>query len=133
MSRPGLLAAAAAACALAASVVAWQPTSTTPAASATGPLDGSELFQRKGCATCHTGPESNATYGGFPLLADAPTWAGDREPGLGADEYIATSIRTPSAFLSPAWVGAGGGVTAMPDLGLTEAEIGALVHYLLRG
>lgn len=39
---------------------------------------------------------------------------------------------TPSAFLSPAWSG-GGPTTAMPDLGLTEAEIDALVDHLLQG
>lgn len=40
------------------------------------------------------------------------------------------SIREPGAFISPAWVG-GGPTTAMPQLGLSEAEIAAVVDYLL--
>jgi hypothetical protein len=36
----------------------------------------------------------------------------------------------PNAIISPAWIG-GGPTTAMPDLGLTDAEIAAIVDYLL--
>jgi mono/diheme cytochrome c family protein len=95
-----------------------------------GIADGAQLFRAKGCATCHDGPDGRAGFDEFPSLADAPSWAGDRRAGLSAEEYIAQSIREPGAFISPAWVG-GGPVTAMPQLGLTEAEIAAIVDYLL--
>jgi mono/diheme cytochrome c family protein len=101
--------------------------STTVAA---GAGDGAQLFRAKGCATCHDGPDGRAGFDEFPSLADAPSWAGDRRPGLSAEQYIAQSIRDPGAFISPAWVG-GGPVTGMPQLGLTEAEIAAIVDYLL--
>jgi mono/diheme cytochrome c family protein len=101
--------------------------STTVAA---GAGDGAQLFRAKGCATCHDGPDGRAGFDEFPSLADAPSWAGDRRPGLSAEQYIAQSIRDPGAFVSPAWVG-GGPVTGMPQLGLTEAEIAAIVDYLL--
>jgi mono/diheme cytochrome c family protein len=92
--------------------------------------DGAQLFRAKGCAACHDGPDSTSRFVDFPSLADAPSWAGDRRSGLTAQEYVAESIREPNAFISPAWIG-GGPTTAMPDLGLTEAEITAIVDYLL--
>jgi mono/diheme cytochrome c family protein len=92
--------------------------------------DGAQLFRAKGCATCHDGPDSTAQFVDFPSLADAPSWAGGRRAGMSAAEYIAQSIREPGAFISPAWVG-GGPTTAMPQLGLSEAEIAAVVDYLL--
>ena len=49
---------------------------------------------------------------------------------MSAAEYIAQSIREPDAFISPAWAG-GGPTTAMPQLGLSEAEITGVVDYLL--
>jgi mono/diheme cytochrome c family protein len=94
------------------------------------PGDGAQLFRAKGCATCHDGPDGHAGFDEFPSLADAPSWAGDRREGLSAEQYIAQSIREPGAFVSPAWVG-GGPVTAMPLLRLDEAEIAAIVDYLL--
>ena len=47
-----------------------------------------------------------------------------------AAAYLAESMRRPDAFISPAWRG-GGPTTAMPQLDLTDAEIDALVDYLL--
>jgi cytochrome c oxidase subunit II len=134
VSRAGLLAAGAALLAAAASVVGWQTTSSSPASAVDDiTIDAAELFQAKGCATCHTGPGSTSTFGSFPSLVDAAGWAGERRPGMAAAEYLAESIRNPSAFISPAFVPSGGPTTAMPDLGLTEAEIAALVGHLLRG
>jgi mono/diheme cytochrome c family protein len=92
--------------------------------------DGSQLFRAKGCATCHDGPGVRAQYIDFPSLADAPSWASDRRDGLSAEQYIAESIREPGAFISPAWTG-GGATTAMPQLGLSDSEIDAIVGYLL--
>ena len=96
-------------------------------------LDGASLFQSKGCATCHDGPTSTSMIGGFPSLADAPSWAADRRAPMSAADYIAESIRTPSAFTSPAFSGGVGPTDGMPDLRLTQPEIDALVTYLLQG
>ncbi len=92
--------------------------------------DGAQLFQAKGCASCHDGPDSRARMVDFPSLANASSWASDRREGLSAAQYVTESIRDPSAFISPVWIG-GGPTTAMPDLRLSEAEIAAVVAYLL--
>ena len=76
------------------------------------------------------GPDSTAVMVDFPSLADAPSWAGERRPGLTAEQYVAESIRSPTAFISPEFR-PGGATDAMPDLHLTEAEIAAVVQYLL--
>jgi mono/diheme cytochrome c family protein len=118
--------------ALGASAWAWQAQSATAVDASPIELDGSELFTVKGCASCHTGPNTVARMGEFPPLDAVATWAGDRRPGIGAADYVAESIRTPSVFRSPAWHG-GGPIEGMPDLGLTEAEIHAITEYLLQG
>ena len=44
----------------------------SPVATADGTtLDGASLFRAKGCAACHTGPDSTAGGEGFPNLSDA--------------------------------------------------------------
>ncbi len=95
------------------------------------PLEGAMLFNAKGCASCHNGPDSNFGIYGVPPLTEASVWAGDRRPGMSAEEYLAESMRTPSTFISPAFKGGQGPMTGMPDLDLSEAEIDALVAYLL--
>jgi mono/diheme cytochrome c family protein len=94
-------------------------------------LDGAQLFRAKGCATCHTGPDSTALGSGFPSLADAPQWAADRRAGVTARDYLIESIAAPSVFTSPAYRGGTGPTTQMPQLQLTADEIDALVDYLL--
>ena len=115
-------------------MVAWQ---RQPAATLAAPvsLDGAMLFQAKGCAACHRGPDSTAAYGsGFPGLIEASSWADDRRPGLTAAEYLSESIREPWAFARPGFSpGSGGSTRAMPALELSEAEVDAVVDYLLAG
>lgn len=113
-----------------AATVGWQTESTT--GSSTAALDGSTLFQAHGCAACHVGPDSSSASTAFPRLDDAPEWAASRRDGMSAREYLTESIRTPSAFTSPEFT-AGGPTTAMPDLGLDDAEVDALVDHLLTG
>lgn len=94
--------------------------------------DGAQLFRSKGCATCHTGPDSTARFDTAPSLADAQSWAANREPGVSATDYLAESMLAPSTFISPAFRdGAGGPMTGMPDLGLAPDEVDALIDYLL--
>lgn len=94
-------------------------------------LAGATLFKAKGCATCHNGPDSSSSFSVGPPLIDASDWAGDRRAEMSAADYLAESMRTPSAFISPAFSGGMGPMTGMPDLNLSEAEIAALVAYLL--
>lgn len=134
MTRVGRIAAAIAITLMMLTVAVWSRT-TTSSDGADGTdlaADGAQLFQAKGCASCHDGPESSAAIGGFPPLVDATAWAGERRPGLSAADYLAESMRTPAAFISPAFSSAVGPTTAMPDLNLDESEIAALVTYLLR-
>ncbi|CAN5794578.1 hypothetical protein BH20ACT4_BH20ACT4_13080 [soil metagenome] len=99
---------------------------------ASPPLDGAALFQAKGCAACHTGPDSKSPMDNLPDLSDAASWAASRQYGLTAAEYLEQSIRDPVAVISPEFRRGGGGrVAAMPTLAVTEDEIDALVAYLL--
>jgi hypothetical protein len=79
------------------------------------------------------GPDSSTGFVEYPRLTDAPTWAGSRRPGLAAEEYLEQSMRQPSAFISPAFTAgpSPGGASPMPQLQLSDAEIDALVDYLL--
>jgi mono/diheme cytochrome c family protein len=126
------VAAAGAVVALAAGAVGWQREAVPTAGStrATRAFDGASLFRAKGCASCHDGPDSTALLE-FPSLADAPSWAGTRRAGLSAEEYLTESIREPWAFISPEFHPAGGPTQAMPQLGLSNAEIDAIAAYLL--
>jgi hypothetical protein len=49
---------------------------------------------------------------------------------MSAEEYVAESIRDPGAFIAPGWDTATGR-PAMPDLAVSDAEVDALVAYLL--
>lgn len=108
----------------------WGSVSTTATTSSEAALDGAALFRAKGCATCHTGPDGQALFNEFPSLSNAAAFAGDRKPGMGAEEYLAESIREPYLFISPAFR-SGGPTTAMPTLDVSDAEVDALVAYLL--
>jgi cytochrome c551/c552 len=93
--------------------------------------NGAQLFAAKGCATCHDGPTSTAVISGFPSLAHVSDWANERRPGMYASEYVAESVRSPAAFISPAFSGSVGPIEAMPDLRLSDQEIAAIVDFLL--
>ncbi len=98
------------------------------------PLDGETLFHAKGCATCHTGPTSTASHGRVPLARRRLDRGPARdETGLSAEEYLDESIREPWAFISPEFHASGGPTTAMPELGLSDAERDAVVAFLLSG
>jgi mono/diheme cytochrome c family protein len=130
VTRIGRLAAAAAVVLGIAAVATWEREPDGELAAA-ATVDGEQLFHAKGCAGCHDGPRSSAFAGGLPSLAAASTWAGERRTGMSGAEYLAESMRTPPAFISPAFTGPVGATTSMPLLQLSEAEIDAIVDYLL--
>ncbi len=119
-------------CAIAAAVlavvtaVAWNSDDGRSGVSASR-IDGAQLFRSKGCSSCHVGPDSTTSSSGFPRLTDASTWAGERRPGMSADEYITQSLVDPSAFISPEFTGG----SPMPQLELSSEEVDALVDHLL--
>lgn len=127
IGRPLLLAAGA----LVAGAASLVATVARPAVDDVGALDGAALFVDKGCATCHDGPRSTAMIEVGPPLDEAAAWAAARVPGQDAPGYLAASMRDPAAFISPAFAGGVGPTTAMPQLELSDAEIEALVAYLL--
>ena len=118
------LAALGALLALAAIVVA---TRNVEGSDAAAPLSGASLFAAKGCASCHVGPASSSSTGLGPPLVGAASWASERRPGLGAEEYLAESIRRPDAFISPARTSD----ATMPRLDVTDEELDRLVAFLL--
>jgi cytochrome c oxidase subunit 2 len=95
---------------------------TTSAASVSGAL----LFQAKGCSGCHTvaGVADFASIG--PNLTHLSDVAGDRVTGMSATAYVTQSIRQPRAFTVD-----GFGVGVMPTFELSDAEVEALVGFLL--
>ena len=137
MTTPGIVAAIGAIALGVASLIGWGSTSTSRDAGSTSTsatateLDGGALFRAKGCSTCHDGPETHSLIDGFPSLADVASFAGSRRPGYSAQEYVAESIKEPGAFFSPAFHGGVGPTTQMPTLDVSDAEIDALVTYLL--
>ena len=132
MTKRGVASALGAVLAVVGSLIGWRDDGSEPVRAAPA-VDGQTLFHAKGCATCHTGPTSTATMGEFPSLAASSSWAGSRRAGLSAEEYLDESIREPWAFISPEFHASGGPTTAMPELGLSEAEREAVVDYLLGG
>jgi mono/diheme cytochrome c family protein len=132
VTKRGVASAVGAVLAVVGSLIGWRDDGSEPVRAAPA-VDGQTLFHAKGCATCHTGPTSTATMGEFPSLAAASSWAGSRRDGLSAEEYLDESIREPWAFISPVFHASGGPTTAMPELGLSEAERDAVVAFLLRG
>ncbi|HEX6235903.1 MAG TPA: c-type cytochrome, partial [Acidimicrobiales bacterium] len=122
--------------AAAAAVVGWGTASVPPATApvAGDVLPGATLFRVKGCASCHIGPSGTTNPGTGPTigpdLSDAASWAGERRPGMSAEEYLAESVRAPQAFISPA-AAPGGPPGGMPRLEVADAELDALVELLM--
>lgn len=94
---------------------------------------GQELFQKDilaakaGCKTCHS-LEPGVTIVG-PSLAGIASRAGERVPGLTAEEYIRQSILEPNAHVVEGFVAG-----TMPQDwgdGLTAEQIDQLVAYLM--
>jgi mono/diheme cytochrome c family protein len=111
-------------------------TTTTRAATVGDPERGRQIWDdgaggpSGGCSGCHSldGSEKVATQ-------RAPSWqgisgrAGDRVPGLSAEEYLRESIVDPAAYIVEGYL-----ADAMPKgfkILLSEEDIGNLVAFLL--
>jgi cytochrome c551/c552 len=90
--------------------------------------DGADVFHAKGCATCHTGPDSAAPVEVGPPLDDVAAFAGTRIAGTSAADYVRLSVLAPQSFTSPVVPNPG---VLMPTLPVAPEELDALVAYLL--
>ena len=90
------------------------------------PDEGALLFQAKGCSGCHT-IERVAEFASIgPNLTHLSDVADGRVEGMSAVAYVTQSIRQPQVFTV---TGFGAGV--MPTFELSDAEVEALVGFLL--
>jgi cytochrome c oxidase subunit 2 len=86
---------------------------------------GKEVFQTKGCGSCHTLAAVPGAAGAVgPNLNNIGSAAEQRKPGTSAEAYIRESIQDPSAFIAP------GFPPLMPQLPMTEDELTSLVTLL---
>lgn len=105
---------------------------TAPIADMTEPApatpEGRLLFLAKGCNGCHVmrGLPGQAEVG--PDLTALASMAPSRRPGMTAEAYVRQSIRQPQAFIVPGYQGQ---FAEMAVLSLTDAEVEALVEFLI--
>lgn len=89
--------------------------------------DGRSVFLARGCSGCHTA--AGVDGGGIgPDLTDLARRAGDRVEGFDPEGYVRQSIQEPQAYVVTGYTG-----IAMPTLPLSNAELEAVVEYLLHG
>lgn len=88
--------------------------------------DGAAVFRAKGCASCHTGPDSRGDLGVAPALDDLAVSADDRIARRSLEDDVRQSVLDPQADLVR-----GATSTQMPVLPVTPEELDALVAYLL--
>lgn len=101
---------------LAACAMAPQATGPTPVPTPTAVERGQALFVNKGCITCH----ENAAVGyEGTIIGVGPNLTSY----TASEEFLQTWLKDPTA-LRPR--------TAMPNLGLTEAEINNLIAFINR-
>ena len=103
------------------------PPSTGPDTSP-GVVDGPQIFLSRGCNGCHVIEGLAGAIGVVgPELTGVASRAGDRIPGLSAEEYIRQSIELPQSFVVE------GFDNVMQPLRTTmsDSEFELLVEYLL--
>ena len=85
-----------------------------------------------GCTACHTIPDIPGAVGRLgPNLANIGVDAAGRRDGYTAEEYIHESIVEPNAFTAPDCPDGPCAAGLMPVLPLDEAQVEAIVTYLL--
>lgn len=108
-----------------------EPAATTVSPTTTV-LSGEELYEtfipeaKQPCSTCHRLGDEDGPIA--PTLKGVSTRAGERVPGMSAEEYLRQSIVDPEAYQVDDWQ------LVMPTVygeALTEAEINNLIEFLL--
>lgn len=88
---------------------------------------GQQLFISQGCGACHAiQGVSGATGTVGPDLSQVAATAGQRVPGLSAEQYLRQSIQDPDAYTV-----AGFQKGVMPKLPLNDQQVNDLVAFLL--
>jgi mono/diheme cytochrome c family protein len=104
-------------------------TTTTSSAAGTNSVagdlvqQGRNLFDAKGCASCHV------TVQVGPTLVNLKDRAATTRQDYSAEKYIRESVLAPNAFKADG--SSGGPSSGMPTLPVSAAELDALVAYLL--
>ena len=94
-----------------------------------GDVGGSQVFISKGCGACHTVNGLAGAVGSVgPGLDGVATRAAEREPGVGAEEYIRESVIDPGVYLVEGY-----GALMPPAIRdiMSSEEFDALVEFLL--
>lgn len=89
---------------------------------------GRTVFQAKGCIGCHQIADVAGGRSIGPDLTLLPEQAGSRIEGTSAEAYVTQSIAAPQAYIVS---GYGYGMQEMPQIPMSQAEMDALVVYLL--
>ena len=120
---------------------AQTPTSTAPVSLAPTPtprpIDGEtaeEIILNAGCGSCHKIGAIGEAHKVGPDLTYIGLSAGERVPGMSAEEYIRQSILEPNAYLAPECPNSPCLPGIMPQnfhLRLSERQVNSLVTYLL--
>jgi cytochrome c553 len=88
---------------------------------------GRQVYGASGCASCHEASLSNLFRPVGPPLREVGRVAGERVPGLPAEEYLRQSITDPGAYVVPGYP------DSMPRglaRSLSPEDLAALVAYL---
>jgi mono/diheme cytochrome c family protein len=93
-----------------------------------GAKTGDQIFVGAGCGGCHRLADAGTSGNIGPPLDDLSSVAGDREPGVSAEEYVRESLLDPDAFTVE---GFQAGVMPSYDGRLDEEQLRELVNYLL--
>ena len=102
------------------------PATTAPAASdAALVAAGRELYASSGCSGCHSLDGSSGVGPTFKGLAGTQVTLAGGQTLTADDAYLAESIRTPDAKLAEGY-----SAGAMPDLGLGDEDVAALVAFI---
>jgi mono/diheme cytochrome c family protein len=101
-------------------------TTAAPAHAAGNVAAGKATFTKSGCIACHTFKPAGSNGKVGPDLDNLKEAA--QKAGQPLDQFIATSIKDPNAYIAP---GYNPGV--MPKLPLSDAQIGDLVAFLSSG
>jgi mono/diheme cytochrome c family protein len=97
---------------------------TTTTAAAGDPAAGKALFTSSGCAACHTFKPAGATGKVGPALDSLKASAA--KAGQPVEQFIATSITDPNAYIAPGYPKP----SAMPALPVTPKQVSDLVAFL---
>ena len=89
--------------------------------------NGQQLFVSRSCGACHTIQGIQGAAGSVgPNLTNVASVAGQRKPGLTAEEYLRESIADPDAYVVQGYPSG-----VMPKLPFNDQQVDDLVAFLM--